>query len=402
MKNFLLYLGPDAPDKVSWATRAETAGLSTGSGSLADARQLINKKVAVLVPGADVLLTEVTLPRARRRMLRASIPYLLEENLAEDIDLLHFGVGTPAKNGLTPVAVVSKDKMTAWLDMLAEAGIEAETVSPATLAVPLYPGQWSLLVTDHQFLLRKDTWLGYGGDLENMALYLADEPAPDQEQTVKQIQLFNCTDEQIDFAELSPNLTARTRNCKSAIDTMATGYAKPLNLLQGQFGHHTGWRDFWYQWRLPIVAAVLIVLLNFAMLTTDFFQLRSELGHLNNRIKSVYLETFPKSRRVVDARAQMAQHLVELQKSTGQQGGFFLIYDQAAPLLADTPGFSLNNLRYKDDRFNFEIEVDNLQALDSLKTNLAKMTGATSEIKNAEASGNLVKARLQVNAEIDP
>ena len=81
-----------------------TAARSSLAASLAAGR-----RVCVLVPGTDVLLANPELPAKAGTKLQQIVPYALEEQLADDIDTLHFAVGKRAQESpTTPVSVVSR------------------------------------------------------------------------------------------------------------------------------------------------------------------------------------------------------------------------------------------------------------------------------------------------------
>ena len=99
---------------------AESAPNRIGLGALKDAAAMaVGKQVIVLVPGTDVILTSVTVPTRNRNRMAAAVPYLLEEQLAADVDESHFALGERDAEGRVAVAVVSRARMDAWLAALA-------------------------------------------------------------------------------------------------------------------------------------------------------------------------------------------------------------------------------------------------------------------------------------------
>src|SRR4051812_21237323 len=65
------------------------------------------RRITVLVPGQQVLLTAIDIPAKQRRHISRILPFLVEEQLAEDIALLHLARGTQsAEQASLPVAVV--------------------------------------------------------------------------------------------------------------------------------------------------------------------------------------------------------------------------------------------------------------------------------------------------------
>ncbi len=83
--------------------------------------------MCVVVPGTDVLLTEPELPAKAGAKLQQIVPYALEEQLAEDIDELHFAIGKRVGDApTTPVAVVALSLMDEWTNALKAAGLAPE------------------------------------------------------------------------------------------------------------------------------------------------------------------------------------------------------------------------------------------------------------------------------------
>ncbi|HSH13753.1 MAG TPA: type II secretion system protein GspL, partial [Desulfurivibrionaceae bacterium] len=137
VRQLLIYLGPSAPAEVQWAASNGSGRLRSGRGPLAEVPRSAGDRLVVLVPGTDVLVTEVAIPGGRKRLLRQSLPFLLEENLAEEVEEIHFAGGPASAAGKVAVAAVSRARLTGWLAMLTEAGLQAAVLTPATLAVPV-------------------------------------------------------------------------------------------------------------------------------------------------------------------------------------------------------------------------------------------------------------------------
>jgi general secretion pathway protein L len=97
MADWLLLRLPRAPALfASWVVvdshgapiEAPSSGKLEGAVAAAAGRH-----VCVLVPGTDVLLLEPELPAKVGTKLAQIVPYALEEQLADDIDDLHFAIG---------------------------------------------------------------------------------------------------------------------------------------------------------------------------------------------------------------------------------------------------------------------------------------------------------------------
>src|SRR5580704_1784457 len=92
----LLRLAHGAEERVSWmAVHADGQPLAAPeSGSLPQAAIAASgRRLAVVVPSTDVLITDVELPVKSGVRVQQVVPYALEEQLAADIETLHFAVG---------------------------------------------------------------------------------------------------------------------------------------------------------------------------------------------------------------------------------------------------------------------------------------------------------------------
>src|ERR1700684_4121259 len=126
-QTLLLRLPVPGQEETEWLTLDELGAPATlkqrGPLSLA-AAVARSAKVVVLAPATQILLAEPELPPGSGVRLARGVPFALEEQLTQDGDELCFALGRRQPNGRTPVAVVSRGVLQAWLAELTGAGIE--------------------------------------------------------------------------------------------------------------------------------------------------------------------------------------------------------------------------------------------------------------------------------------
>ena len=395
VRQLFIYLGSTAPAEVGWAATSASGKLRIGSGPLAQVPRSPGERLVVLVPGAEVLITEVALPGGSKRLLRQSLPFLLEENLAGEVEEVHFASGPGSSAGKAAVAAVDRARMTHWLAMLAEAGLAPALLTPTTLALPVNPGGWTLLLTEEGFLARFGDWRVFAGEVANLAHYLRAESSLAAEAEIgSEVEVFNCTDQDVDlhldWLHLAPPRPAQL------LVVLAEGFAssRHLNLLQGEFAGSARWRDTFRRWQLPLAAAAILLLLLGVNATLDYLRLKDEVSRVNQEIARTFQQAFPGSHRMVNARAQIEQKLKEI-RGGNRQNSFFALYDKMAPLLATTTNPGLEVLRFHDSRLELDLNLASLEILEKLKDDLAK-AGITAEIRTAENTGGRVRARLSL------
>jgi len=188
-------IGDRWPDEVAWVQmRGSSSEMPSAEarGTLAEAATVCEaSRVIVLVPGVDVLLTSVAVPTRRRQRIAAAVPYLLEDQLAADVDRVHFALGESNNRGKISVAVVSSARMEEWLSRLQEYGIRPDQMFPDVLALPYQTGQWTVMLDDDTVLVRSDRQGGFEIELDSafetirVALEEAGEDRPQRLQVIQ-------------------------------------------------------------------------------------------------------------------------------------------------------------------------------------------------------------------------
>ena len=153
MAEFLVIrLREDAEQPVSWIAvddRGTRRG-HAGSGTLSEAaREVRDRSVIVLVPASAVPTFSVNLPAKGARLFTA-LPFALEDQVADDIEDLHFAPGERHASGTLSVAVVAKTTLVDWIERLSEAGIHATSIIPENHGLARTPNTASLLIAEDQ------------------------------------------------------------------------------------------------------------------------------------------------------------------------------------------------------------------------------------------------------------
>jgi len=395
-ENLFIRLG--ATQQVEWLS--ETEPKQVREGSLAEAAAAASgKQVTVVVPGTDVILTKVAVPTRNRSRMAAAVPYLLEEQLATDVDVSHFALGERDAESLVAVAVVSQACMDGWLARLAEAGVQADRLIPEPLLLPYTPDVWSLLVERDCVNLRNAPQGGMALDSANVAFILRRAVA---ELEVKPAQLHaRMANGAADGAMFPEDLGVEVRIEPLELPPLAFLARQAhedgvIDLLQGPYSRREQLGKLWRPWRPAAALLAVWVVLQFGVKIFEHHELQVQDDRLREEISRIYLQTFPEAKRVVDARLQMQQHLTELRGGTGNVGGFLKILAEVSTPAADLGGVEIDRLSYKDGELNIALMISDLQRLEQLKDRLSSDTHMAVEIQSATARDKRVEARLQI------
>ena len=278
------------------------------------------RRVCVFVPAAEVRLSMVQVPAKQPAKVLQAVPYALEDQVAEDIDLLHFAVGPRQADGQFPVAIVSRARMQNWVDALAAHGLRPESLTPETLALDVDQSgaHWSALAEGPQVIGRNGAWSGFTCLAEDLASYLVIvNPGKSQ-----RLHLHLAGEQQTDWSRLEWPLSLLPHaNVLSALSAQFHP-ERAINLLQG--GAYALGRDvqrLWKPWRLAASLLLACLVIGGSAYTLDTLRLRTELQRQDQANLLRFQQLFPDQTRVVDMEAQLDQQLRIL--GGGTQGGPF-------------------------------------------------------------------------------
>ncbi len=363
------------------------------------AAQAAGHRVIVFVSAQDVLLTHATVPAQSRKQAQQAIPYALEEQLAADVETLHFAAGNRGATGDYPTAVATRACMEAWLAQLEQAAIQPDMLVNELHALPWQPGQWTLLYAPSGALLRSDAQSGFALEAENLNNLLALALSEAGEQKPSLLRVVNYSDHALNLQGLAETwgfeLTEQTRHDDPLI-LLAHNFdeAQAVNLLQGAYIRSWQFGTLWRPWRLSATLLGFWLLFQISSMVFDTLLLTRQNHALKAEIEQVYRGAFPETRKIVNPRQQMQSGLDELLRQ-GHGAAFLNLLAQTAVPLKQGSDARLRGVSYKDRVLNLDLEIKDLQALDQLKQQL---TGAALEVEilSASAKENKVESRVQV------
>lgn len=390
----ILRLPAEEGGQVQWLTAGEAP--VSGAGTLADAAARLGAaRLSVVLPGAWVTTQQVQIPVRQGRRLRQAVPYALEDRLAEDVEELHFALGSGEADGTIPVAIVSRARMLQWLGALEAVGLRAALMVPETLAVPLHEGEWSLLLNDNGANLRMGSCHGWAFPVPSMADCLPLAFAGGSIPLPERLRMFDCrSDREADLPLGQLPVEVVAEKPASLMAVISEGIATaPINLLQGDFSRREQLGKLWRPWRLTAALLFAVLVLQGSLSLTTYYRLKGEDETLYRQIEQVYRDTFPEARNVSNPRVQMERALAAM--GSGQGSGFLLMLSTAAPVLMAEKGVELRSLRYQQGAMDFDLTLGDLAILDRLKQSLADK-GLEVTIQSASSEGGKVEGRLQI------
>jgi general secretion pathway protein L len=409
MADWLLLRLPRTPDHDPVWIVADSRGnaLSTpqsGPLSLAAARAP-GRRVCVLIPGTDVLLAEPELPAKAGTKLQQVVPYALEEQLAEDIDDLHFAIGKRAGDSTRiPVAVVAHALMDEWLTTLRSAGLAPEAMYADSDLLPENPGHAVALLENDVVVVRPPTGATISMPADALAetLQLARPTGSAAELTGRGLILYTGAAE---WQLYSPQVEAlRDQFDGIKVQLLTSGplalfaqqlpTATPINLLQGRYAPQNTSPVGWRAWRVAAILLAALVGLHVAGKAGELIMLKRAERTVDASIDQAFRSAMPGEKSTVDARRRMERRLIAVRSGAGTAG---LLPALAAVVDARsaTPGTNVEALSFREGALDLKVAAPNADTLDRISQTLrANGWDANLTAGNAAAAG--YEGRIQI------
>jgi general secretion pathway protein L len=170
-----------------------------------------------------------------------------------------------------------------------------------------------------------------------------------------------------------------------------------INLLQGAYSRKQQLEKLLRPWRPALILAAVWLVLQVGMLVVEYSRLSSQSQALQAQIEAVFHDAFPGSRLVPGQEKElMRRGLEKLRGGDGQSQGLLPLLAAVGPVLKETQGAELRSLRFKDNQLDIDLNLPDLQAVDSLKQRLTSEAKLQVEIVSASSREGKVESRLSL------
>jgi len=388
-KHVIIHLPSVGQDYAQWAMASDRGALvsEVRSGTLSEAAEDVEgRKATLILPGDDVLLAEAAVPGGSLNKALLAVPYALEDQVADDVDTLHFALGARGKDDMYPVAVIGRDAMDTVSEQCATAGLRPSEIVPETLALPKANSNdadtevWTALIDQDHTVVRLNGHRGFATDLAMVDIMLEGARSDLAEDSAASLVVYQ-TDPHASLP-IPAGIDVETRDCGSRLSLYANGLASSsqINLLQGDYSPKTQFDKAWKPWVWTGVLALILGGVLMAGKGYDAWQLTQQEAALDSEIEAVFKKALPNT-RMQRPRAQMKNRLAEL--SGGSTDGFTIRLEQLAASLATQPQTQVKSISYRNGRFDLDLTTDNLPTLDALKSELQKRGSLTMTVQSA-------------------
>ena len=366
MSEFLtVRLSSEPQSPVQWLVWSTSQQEVIASGELSSWDQLgeltpyaEKRSCIALLPGNECLIKRVEIPKGAARQFDSMLPFLLEDEVAQDIEDLHLTVLDKDATHAT-VCGVEREWLKQALDTFREANIIFRKVLPDTLALPLEEQGISALQIDQHWLLRQSNYQAVSISEAWLAMFLQSDwvALGDEEQSPT---IFSYTALPSDDVQQQSGIEWQAKPAELVMSLLSQqAITSGVNLLTGTFKTKSSFSKYWRVWQKVAIAACLLVAVIVTQQVLKVQQYEAQAEAYRTESERIFRSVLPGKQRIPTVSYLKRQMNDEAKKYGGSGDGDSLLGWLA--LLPETLGqvkaIEVNSIRYDGNRAEGRLEA---------------------------------------------
>lgn len=357
-----------------------------------------NRRLVFVVPGEEVLVTQVDIPVKGASKVLKAVPFALEEQLVGDVDGQHFAISRKSGDNRYGVAIVSRETIDGWMAKLAEQGLEPDELVPESLGVPWHDEQSTLLLADGEIAIRNGQW-----DTACLGGLSIDEAADCMSPDVSQTLAVFCGVS--DFDQQSVQIEAlRERYEESTLSLLDEGGLPVLasqilsgdriNLLQGQYSQGSRLSEQFGPWKIAASLLLAFLVTLFARDIALLQQLKRSDAQQRQEMAALLRSVCPQETRAIDPLGQLRTCTNSVGDDEQQQ--FLLALEMLTNALPAGANAELISINYASRTMELRLSVPDVATLDGIQRKVSEAPGYAAEIQSATRVDGATEGRIQI------
>lgn len=366
MSEFLtVRLSSEPQSPVQWLVWSTSQQEVIASGELSSWEQLDEltpyaekRSCIALLPGNECLIKRVEIPKGAARQFDSMLPFLLEDEVAQDIEDLHLTILDKDSTHAT-VCGVDREWLKQALDMFREANIIFRKVLPDTLAVPFEESGISALQIDQHWLLRQGNYQAVSISEAWLPMFLQSDwvVADDEEQATT---IFSYTAMPGEDVQQQSGANWQAKPAELVMSLLSQqAITSGVNLLTGTFKTKSSFSKYWRVWQKVAIAACLLVAVIVTQQVLKVQQYEAQAQAYRMESERIFRAVLPGKQRIPTVSYLKRQMNDEAKKYGGSGDGDSLLGWLA--LLPETLGqvksIEVESIRYDGNRSEVRLQA---------------------------------------------
>jgi len=410
-EKLILRLSSQSHSSIPWLVWETTNNEVIASGELEQQSELSHladyangRQVIVLINSADVRLYRHYMPTKPSRQILKALPFMLEDELSEDIEQLHFathdtGFDEDKSQHWVNLVIVNKSLMSQWLELLNEHGISAKVMLPDAMCLQLDENAISTLEFSNGWLVNDGQWQASFIDKSWLELFWLQQLKNKGEETLTINAYSPLPTEMQETLQQYESVTIQAMSPELPLLQLANN-AQQLkwNLLQGDYAPKKAVSKNWQLWQ-PVAALLIITfVVHMALLGSRWSAANSELETAKQSLSDSYKKAFPKERvRLNIIRTQLNRKVAQATGGAVDNAGFIKVMQQLTPVFSEFATVNYESFRFDGTRQELRINASaaSFQQFEQL-TAAIKALGLDVQQGAVNNEGDLVSGTLSV------
>ena len=366
MSEFLtVRLSSEPQSPVQWLVWSTSQQEVIASGELSNWEQLDEltpyaekRSCIALLPGNECLIKRVEIPKGAARQFDSMLPFLLEDEVAQDIEDLHLTILDKDASHAT-VCGVDREWLKHALELFREANIIFRKVLPDTLAVPFEEQGISALQIDQHWLLRQGHYQAVSISEAWLPMFLQSDwvVAGEEEQATT---IFSYTAMPSDDVQQQSGVEWQAKPAELVMSLLSQqAITSSVNLLTGTFKTKSSFSKYWRVWQKVAIAACLLVAVIVTQQVLKVQQYEAQAEAYRAESERIFRAVLPGKQRIPTISYLKRQMNDEAKKYGGSGEGDSLLGWLA--LLPETLGqvksIEVESIRYDGNRSEVRLQA---------------------------------------------
>ena len=378
--------------------------------------------ITLIVSGANTFTADVNIPSKQTRHIAQALPYMIEDQVAQDVSQFHLITGERTSEGDLPVVGIPSLLIESTRSLFSEYDLPLDSILPDMLCLPLRENEWSLMFDGKHLLIKRSEMDGLAIEMDAAPVVLNSVMEHWQEKP-EVLRVLFCLEHLNENLQnwIRTQISGQVADAKFGVEYDEVnssdfhllcdhihshfGAKKPkYDFLQGRFASSGRRRPSSFNWK-PLAAMIALFVVSYtAFLHTQAWKMNQEAQALDRESKQLYKQLFPRDKRIVNVKSQMQQHINEYQSGVSGQS-FMALLAQAGEQIYDTnratkDSISPRRVSYDDGQgdLRMDLVVKDFVQLEAFKN---KLQQAELGVETASATQDKegVKARLKIRSE---
>lgn len=352
-------LSSEPNDSIPWLVWSPAQQSTIASGETTDLHELAQhakeKEVILLADSAAITLTSVQVPAGSERQLETVLPFLLEDEIAQDVMQVHVAL-LQKREDTAHVAIIEHQQMQYWLSSLAEYDIHPRRVVPDCLCLPQQESGYSAAFFHDKWLLR--TGETTGGAIEESWLSIWLSGMQVNESALEDDEMPQI----LSFAGLPQHQTQpwHLEEANHLFMLLAQGAIQSsFNLLSGRYKPQNQFSKHLKPWRAPIILGLLLFMVWGVESVVNIYQTEKQTAIYKAQISKEVKEMFPNNRRIPTTSFMKRLFDDEIRRLSGSNTkvSYLAWIAEIAPLIKEINSIELDAIRFDQARGELRLNM---------------------------------------------